>query len=221
MMISLQSPALQLNTLSSCSSSSSSSSLKRIKCSFNLPKLPRISVSVPKALMRSMVEEINRFNDKAPLLKENDNTIKTLHDAGDNHLNSVNSKAITQLYAILEAVADRIEMHNNVALQRDNWNTLLLNSINMITLTASTMAGVAGVGSEPILALKLSSALLFSAATGMLLVMNKIQPSQLTGEQRNATRLFKKLKSYIETTIAIGNPTEEDVKGCNGEGFGA
>jgi len=44
--------------------------------------------------------------------------------------------------------------------------------------------------------------------------MNKIQPSQLTEEQRNASRLFRNLQSEIETTIALGNPTEEDVKGA-------
>jgi len=51
----------------------------------------------------------------------------------------------------------------------------------MITLTATTMAGVTATCSAgaPLLALKLSSGLLFSAVTGMLLVMNKIQPSLL------------------------------------------
>ena len=123
------------------------------------------------------------------------------------------SKAIIQLYAILEAVADRIEMHNNVGEQRVNWNTLLLNSINMLTLAASTMAGVAGsYDGAPVLALKLSSALLFSAATGMLLATNKIQPSQLAEEQRNAARLFKQLQTQIQTEIAIGNPSEGDVR---------
>nr|GFB91307.1 probable F-box protein At4g22030 [Tanacetum cinerariifolium] len=34
-----------------------------------------------------------------------------------------------------------------------------------------------------------------------------IQPSQLTEEQRNASRLFKQLESEIKTKIAIGNPT--------------
>jgi hypothetical protein len=68
-------------------------------------------------------------------------------------------------------------MHKNVGEQRDNWNKLLLDSINMIILTAATMAGVSA--GAPLLALKLSSTLLFSAATGMLLIMNKIQPSQL------------------------------------------
>ena len=103
-------------------------------------------------------------------------------------------------------------MHHNIGEQRDNWNTLLLNSINMLTLTAAAMAGVAATiatGDAPLLALKLSSTLLLSASTGMLMVMNKIQPSQLAEEQRNATRLFKQLKSHIETILAIGNQRED------------
>ncbi|KAG5098115.1 hypothetical protein JHK82_047969 [Glycine max] len=64
----------------------------------------------------------------------------------------------------------------------------------------------------PVLALKLSSALLFSAATGMLLATNKIQPSQLAEEQRNVARLFKQLQTQIQIEIAIGNPSEGDVR---------
>ena len=127
----------------------------------------------------------------------------------------IDSKATIQLYAILEAVSDRIDMHKNIGEQRNNWNTLLLNSINMITLTATTMAGVAGAtvsDGAPLLALKLSSGLLFTAAAGMLLIMNKLQPSQLAEEQRNAVRLFKQLQNQIKTKIALENPTEEDVK---------
>jgi len=164
-----------------------------------------------------MVEEFGKFtvtdNYKSSFAEKND-TNKVLH--GDLY-NTTNSEAIIQLYAILEAVADRIEMHTNVGEQRNNWNTLLLNSINMLTLTASTMAGVAGTSScdgAPLWALKLSSALLFSAATGMLLATNKIQPSQLAEEQRNAARLFKQLQAQIQTTIAVGNPRESDVRGA-------
>ena len=139
-------------------------------------------------------------------------TQKILHDEDIHNLNILNTK--TRIYSILELVTDRVEMHHNVGEQRDNWNTLLLNSINMITLTATTMSGLAaacpGSGAPP-LSLKLSSTLLFCAATGLLLVMNKIQPSQLAEEQRNATRLFKCLNTKIETTIALRNPTEEDV----------
>ncbi|KEH36896.1 F-box plant-like protein, putative [Medicago truncatula] len=116
----------------------------------------------------------------------------------------INNKSILQILkpqfnsTVLEAVSDRIEMHHNIG-ERNNWNNLLLNSINMITLTAKTMSGVAAVTSgevAPLLALKLSSALLFSAANGLLLIMNKIQPSQLTEEQRNATRLFN--EKYVK-----------------------
>ncbi|KAE9461662.1 hypothetical protein C3L33_06433, partial [Rhododendron williamsianum] len=77
--------------------------------------------------------------------------------------------AIEKLYAIMEAVADRVEMHKNIGEQRNNWNNLLLTSINSITLTASLMTGVAamGAGGAPLVALKLSSTLLYLAATGM------------------------------------------------------
>ncbi|XP_047182114.1 serine/threonine-protein kinase AGC1-7-like [Vigna umbellata] len=61
------------------------------------------------------------------------------------------------------------------------------------------MAGVAGMTTgegAPLLALKLSSALLFSAAPGMLLATNKIQPSQLAEEQRNASSGGGKCASF-------------------------
>ncbi|XP_057955618.1 probable F-box protein At4g22030 [Malania oleifera] len=115
----------------------------------------------------------------------------------------------------MEVVADRAEMHSNLAEQRNNWNTLLLNSINMMILTASTMAGLSSTGifSSPFVAFKLSSTLFFAAATGMYMVMNKIQPSQLAEEQRNATRLFRQLQTQIETKLAFGidNPTQMEV----------
>ncbi|GMJ14141.1 F-Box/DUF295 Brassiceae-specific 27 [Hibiscus trionum] len=118
---------------------------------------------------------------------------------------------LQQLYAILEAVADRVEMHQNIGEQRDNWNTLLLNSINMMTLTATTMAGVSAAIGGGALGLKLASTVLFLSATGMLVLMNKIQPSQLVEEQRNATRLFKQLGNQIKTLVAVGSPTQDDV----------
>ncbi|KAJ0046982.1 hypothetical protein Pint_04095 [Pistacia integerrima] len=126
-----------------------------------------------------------------------------------------NSMVVQELYAIMEIVADRAEMHKNIGRQRDNWNSLLLNSVNGMTVTAATVAGLAavsnGVGAT-LVALKLSSGLLYTAVTGILLVMNKIQPSQLAEEQRNATRLFKQLHEEIKTTIALRNPTSVHVK---------
>ncbi|XP_047944143.1 probable F-box protein At4g22030 [Salvia hispanica] len=122
--------------------------------------------------------------------------------------------AVAKLYAIMEAVADRVEMHRNVGQQRDNWNSLLLTSINSITLAAAAMAGIAAAagGGGGCAALKISSTVLYVAATGMLSVMNKIQPSQLAEEQRNGARLFKQLQNQIQTVISVGNPTAADVK---------
>ncbi|XP_023927743.2 probable F-box protein At4g22030, partial [Quercus suber] len=190
------------------SASSSSCCSRKIHAAIQVPKLPKRSFSVPKIPKRNLVEELNirdGFVNTTPVEKFN---------VIDDRSHSSSTNVTIQLYAILEAVADRVEMHANIGEQRDNWNTLLLNSINMIILTAATMAGVAATGGigMPLLALKLSSTLLYSAATGMLLIMNKIQPSQLAEEQRNATRLFKQLQSQIQTMLAIGTPTQEDVK---------
>ncbi|KAK6932763.1 Petal formation-expressed [Dillenia turbinata] len=73
---------------------------------------------------------------------------------------------------------------------------------------ASTCNFGAGIG-----ALKASSTLLYLAATGMLIIMNKIQPSQLAEEQRNASssRLFKQPQFQIQTKIALSSPTIKDV----------
>ncbi|KAK6917763.1 Petal formation-expressed [Dillenia turbinata] len=122
-------------------------------------------------------------------------------------------EAKTKLYAILEAVADRVEMHKNIGEQRSNWNSLLLTSINAITLSAATISAIASTCNfgAAIGALKASSTLLYLAATGMLIIMNKIQPSQLAEEQRNASRLFKQLQFQIETKIALSSPTIKDV----------
>ncbi|MED6144645.1 hypothetical protein PIB30_017574 [Stylosanthes scabra] len=175
-----------------------------VNAAIHVPNLPSFPSSLPRTnlLNHKLINgsTTNQLSEKKILL--------TSHEDQSNNNNKV---VVELMYGILEAVSDRIEMHQNVADQRDNWNTLLLNSINMITLTATTMAAVAAT-TEPLLALKLSSALLFSTATGMLLIMNKLQPSQLTEEQRNATRYFKQIQSEIQTKLALGNVTKEDVK---------
>ncbi|WJX22828.1 hypothetical protein P8452_12101 [Trifolium repens] len=194
---------------------SCSSSFRTVNAAIHLPKLPRVpNFSIPQ-LPKTRQQFLEDFN-----VSIDHNTIKLDHkqininnnNDRSNNINK-NSNEIIKLYAVLEAVSDRIEMHHNIGEQRNNWNTLLLNSINIITLTATTMSAVAATScsDSSLLALKLSSALLFSAATGLLLIMNKIQPSQLTEEQRNATRLFKQIQSQIQTKIALGNTSEEDV----------
>ncbi|CAK8531380.1 unnamed protein product [Lathyrus sativus] len=192
-----------------------SSSLKTVNAAIHLPKLPRV-FSIPQLpKTKPLLDDFINVSIDQTIQFEKNNVVLTTPSHCRHNKNT--DDIIIKLYAVLEAVSDRVEMHHNIAQQRNNWNTLLLNSINMITLTATTLAGVASAAvttcsDSSLLALKLSSALLFSAATGLLLIMNKINPSQLTEEQRNATRLFKQLQRQIQTTIAIGNPSEEDVK---------
>ncbi|KAE9609543.1 putative petal formation-expressed [Lupinus albus] len=177
-------------------------SSKRVNASFHVPKLPRAS-------------DVVQLRGSVPFMSATNSTTQ-LHNSLYNSPPNSNSTTTIKLYSILEVVADRVEMHKNVGEQRDNWNNLLLKNINMITLSASTLIAIAatfGYEGAPLLPLKISSSLLFSAATAMLLIMNKIQPSQLAEEQRIATKLFRMLQSEIQTTIAIGNPTEEDVNG--------
>ncbi|KAF3506463.1 hypothetical protein F2Q69_00002742 [Brassica cretica] len=121
-----------------------------------------------------------------------------------------------RLVAVLEEVMDRIEMHKNIGEQRNNWNSLLLSSVNMITLTAALMAGIASVnghGGDSITAVKIASTVLLTSATSIGALMSKIQPSQLAEEQRNATRLFKKLRIELESFLRENEEVnEEDVK---------
>ncbi|KAG4143804.1 hypothetical protein ERO13_D06G215000v2 [Gossypium hirsutum] len=191
---------------------SSSSASNQIRAAISIPKLPSVRFSAPK--LRQPKTQSEQLNSKDGFI----NTIPIQNNVHSTPLvqqTSSVSMDTFQLYAILEAIADRVEMHNNIGEQRENWNTLLLNSINMITLTAATMAGVAaatGVGAGvSAMGLKLASSVMFSAATGMLVLMNKIQPSQLVEEQRNATRLFKQLQSQIKTLLAVGSPCQDDV----------
>ncbi|MBA0723521.1 hypothetical protein Golax_004095, partial [Gossypium laxum] len=169
------------------------------------------SPSVPKVSNQNLSEEFNTgdgFINTIPNEKCAVTTTPLLQET------SSVSMATMQLYAILETVADRVEMHKNIGNQRENWNTLLLNSTNMMILTAATMAGVTATShGVSVLGLKLGSILLFSGATATLVIMNKIQPSQLVEEQRKATKLFKQLGSQVQTLITVGSPSKEDVKG--------
>ncbi|KAI4371145.1 hypothetical protein MLD38_019411 [Melastoma candidum] len=131
------------------------------------------------------------------------------------------SSALEKIYVLLRAVSDRYEMHRNVGEQRDNWNSLLLNSVNMMMLTATATAAFAGAlspGGAGVLAAKVSSAVLFSADTGIMMIVNKIQPSQLAEEQRFASRLFKQLESEIKMLIDTKpSITEMDVNEFTGK----
>lgn len=184
-------------------SSSSSSPLKRreiVKAAINIP---RRTAAAPAPAIRFSADQMEKPLKISTAVKRNRN-------GGE-----PDPAVVAKLYAIMEAVADRVEMHTNVGEQRDNWNSLLLTSINSITLAAAAMAGIgaaAACGGAPVVAMKISSTVMYAAATGMLSVMNKIQPSQLAEEQRNSARLFKQLQNQIQTVISIGSPTAVDVR---------
>jgi hypothetical protein len=198
---------MQTSTFLSSSFSFLSSKKLNVHASIHVPR-PNSSLHKNMIPITGKLVEGLTFKDSSVplvLLGKNDFSNSTIS----------NNSITMQLYAVLDSVSDRIEMHKNIGEQRQNWNNLLLNNINMITLTATTLTGVAaasGAIDAPLLALKLSSTLLFSAATFMLLIMNKIQPSQLAEEQRNATRLYKQLLTQIQTKITLGNLTEQDVE---------
>ncbi|RVW45930.1 putative F-box protein [Vitis vinifera] len=53
---------------------------------------------------------------------------------------------------------------------------------------------------------------MYLAATGMLVVMNKIQPSQLVEESAMLRGCFKQLHGQIQRTLSCGTPTSNDVE---------
>jgi hypothetical protein len=104
--------------------------------------------------------------------------------------------AAQRLRAIAEAAADRADMHDIIGRQRDNWNHLLLHSTNSLTLAASVMAALAPAA-PAMAALKASAGLLLATAAVTMAAVNRIQPSQLAEEQRNATRLWRQLERDV------------------------
>ncbi|KAG1330197.1 putative F-box protein [Cocos nucifera] len=175
----------------------------RIKGRISLPNLP-INITMGDLILREESSTATRQRQTRTATRTKDEDL-----------------IITKLHAIAEAVADRAEMHAIIGVQRDNWNHLFLHSINSISLAASLTAGISsipvGEATPHLLAFKLSSVILFTAATGMMLFVNKIQPSQLAEEQRNSTRLWKQLERSIHSTLALRSPTELDVEEAMGK----
>ncbi|CAN6271993.1 unnamed protein product [Urochloa humidicola] len=122
------------------------------------------------------------------------------------------STAVEKLRAIAEAAADRAEMHDIIGRQRDNWNHLLLHSTNSLTLAASAMAALAPVAPTTVGALKASAGILLATSAVTMAAVNKIQPSQLAEEQRNATRLWRQLERHLRAALAAPAVTEADVQ---------
>ncbi|CAK9176043.1 unnamed protein product [Ilex paraguariensis] len=210
--------ALQASSFLCASGSVSSRHQRRnITATISLPKLRTSNLSQPKLPTRGLVEELalsSATTTKTYLERQSNSPKNNTSPRLQPQANDSDPMVIAKLYAIMEAVADRVEMHKNIGEQRNNWNSLLLTSINAITLAAATMTGIAATSSisAPMMAVKTASTLMYLSATGMLLIMNKLQPSQLVEEQRNASRLFKQLLGQIHTLVSIGNPTVVDVK---------
>ncbi|XP_040376320.1 probable F-box protein At4g22030 [Oryza brachyantha] len=116
-----------------------------------------------------------------------------------------------KLRAVAEAAADRAEMHDIIGRQRDNWNHLLLHSTNSLALAASVMAALAPAAPSMV-ALKASAGALLATAAVTMAAVNKIQPSQLAEEQRNATRLWRQLERDVRATLELAPPTKADVQ---------
>ncbi|KAF7045767.1 hypothetical protein CFC21_054843 [Triticum aestivum] len=114
--------------------------------------------------------------------------------------------SVERLRAIAEAAADRAEMHDIIGKQRDNWNHLLLHSTNSLTLAASVMAALAPAA-PTMVALKASAGVLLATAAVTMAAVNKIQPSQLAEEQRNATRLWREVERDVRAALALAAPT--------------
>ncbi|XP_073110819.1 probable F-box protein At4g22030 [Elaeis guineensis] len=191
-------------------SSSSFSNQRRFCASLHVPSpLGAKTVSLPKLPALIQVEELGLKGHNNSDVSHTQPHQPTTADKDD--------RLVAKLLAIAEAVADRAEMHAIIGDQRNNWNHLFLHSINSINLTASLMAGISaaltvGEAAPHLSAFKLSSVVLFAAATGMMLIVNKIQPSQLAEEQRNATRLWKQLERSIHNTLAHREPAESDIE---------
>ncbi|XP_010529447.1 PREDICTED: probable F-box protein At4g22030 [Tarenaya hassleriana] len=179
-------------------------------CSCSVRTRTRAAISVPRLPQRIMTSKPRNLTKEFTLMGSEGITksIPLVETRPDNNGDggkpgrASDSVQRSRLYAVLEEVIDRIEMHRNIGEQRNNWNSLMLGSINTITLTGALMAGMAsGGGGDSVMAMKMASTVLLASATSMVAMMNKIQPSQLVEEQRNATRLFTQLRFRIESVL--------------------
>ncbi|KAG2657172.1 hypothetical protein PVAP13_1KG188800 [Panicum virgatum] len=121
--------------------------------------------------------------------------------------------AAERLRAVADAAADRAEMHDIIGRQRDNWNHLLLHSTNSLALAASAMAALAPAAPSAAPALGASAGVLLATAAATMAAVNRIQPSQLAEEQRNATRLWRQLERDVRYGVeAAAAVTDADVQ---------
>ncbi|RVW45934.1 putative F-box protein [Vitis vinifera] len=180
--------SLQFSSAVITSVAYSSSRCRRgmIRATINMPKLQpgRLSLNLPAGDL--VLQEV--LDMGVGLTAATTSNLEKKYEPSTNGIfpsvsNVSDPSVIAKLHAIMEAVADRVEMHKNIG------------------EAARTPCS--------------SQALFHSdvfGSHGMLVVMNKIQPSQLVEEQRNAARLFKQLHGQIQRTLSCGTPTSTDVE---------
>nr|TKS05074.1 hypothetical protein D5086_0000136810 [Populus alba] len=174
-MASLQASSFLFSSSCSCSCS------PRINAAVAVPKLSRFRLPVPRTPLR-FVEELNLRDGLT-------STVPLLENTRPDQCEPIESKttaAAAKLYAILEAVSDRVEMH------KKHWGA---------------------TWRAPLLALKISSTLLFSAATGMF--TDHEQNPAFTACGRAKKMPLDCSSNFIakyETTLALRDPTALDVK---------
>ncbi|KAK2644527.1 hypothetical protein Ddye_019722 [Dipteronia dyeriana] len=184
--------SLQASSCLVFSSSSCSSRRRVITGAISVPKLPKISLFTQKITQsRELLGLMNQIPIEKIVVPST--TIQQLDR--DEECNRT-----AQLCAILEAVCDRVEMHNNIGEQRNNWNTLLLNSINMITLTAAAMSGFAVTGCEVVFFLIQKPPLMELRAPSM-----ELSPSTKKETKPNSNRH----RSFIIRSMTIHYESDE------------
>ncbi|CAN6250858.1 unnamed protein product [Urochloa humidicola] len=189
--------------LTASTSSSSSSSATRLRPRRNITAPCRAALRVPTGLQTTSASSPADLTLKLDWI---DARVPSAAAAAQD------TTAVEKLRAIAEAAADRAEMHDIIGRQRDSWNHLLLHSTNSLTLAASAMAALAPVAPTTVGALKASAGILLATSAVTMAAVNKIQPSQLAEEQRNATRLWRQLERHLRAALDAPAITEADVQ---------
>ncbi|KAE9453072.1 hypothetical protein C3L33_15028, partial [Rhododendron williamsianum] len=179
-----------------------------VRATINMPRLRNgSSLSLPKLTAIGLAEELQLRNGYK-------NTTTTQFEKLSPSPKASDPMAIEKLYAIMEAVADRVEMHKNIGEQRNNWNNLLLTSINSITLTASLMTGVAAMGAGGAPLHRCSEFKDVKEATAKVLALDRAYPLPLMGV------MLKKFPKTVEPAVWWAPLRNRKAKGPGGRNNG-
>eukprot|EP00246_Nothoceros_aenigmaticus_P012474 TRINITY_DN38_c0_g1_i2.p1 TRINITY_DN38_c0_g1~~TRINITY_DN38_c0_g1_i2.p1 ORF type:complete len:335 (+),score=42.41 TRINITY_DN38_c0_g1_i2:312-1316(+) len=108
---------------------------------------------------------------------------------------------VAKLQNLAALCADRSEMHQVLAVQRDNWNSLFNVTLSLATVSSAVLSSLQGALHAP--SLSVTAFMLDAAAAGIMAGLYQFQPAQLAEEQRTAARFFKNIVKEIETALRI------------------